>query len=403
MDIRKNSKGEEKMKKRYILISVVVLAVLLVITSCSKLTEPKKQVATPVISPEGGIYTEPQEVTITSQTEGATIRYTLDGSDPSESSAVYSSPVQISTTTTLKAKGFRSGWTPSEIASSIYNISTDPPPVGEMVFVQGTVGVTFSPGGLGYFNPGASGGGNYNVSLSSFYISSTEVTQAEYLGVMGKNPSYFTGDLQRPVEQVSWFNAIEYCNRLSMMEGLTPAYSYSTYGTNPDDWPSGWNTSNANHTNVSFNWSANGYRLPTEMQREYAARGGVPAQNAGTFNDTYAGTNVAGTGPGQLGDYAWYDANNTPSGTHPVGTKLPNELGVYDMSGNVWNWVWDIYGSYPSGSYTNPTGPESGTYRVLRGGSWNGDANACTVSGRNVSDAAYAGNLIGFRVSRVVP
>jgi formylglycine-generating enzyme len=356
-------------------------------------------VATPVFDLPGGFYTEEQSVTITCDTNEALIYYTEDGTEPTEGSSLYQEPISITWNTTLKARAFKQGWMPSEIVSEEYIFMPE-----DFVFVQGTAGVTFSPGGLGYFTPGDS----YNVSLSDFYISKYEVTQAEYLAVMGVNPggsnSTIGDPLDHPINNVSWFNAIEYCNRLSMMEGLTPAYSYGTYGTNPDQWPAGWNTSNANHTNVSCNWSADGYRLPTEMQREYAARGGVPAQNAGTFNHTYAGTNVAGTGPGQLGDYAWYSANNTPSGTKPVGTKIPNELGLYDMSGNVRNWVWDIWSSsYPSGSFTDPTGPVSGTGRVVRGGSWVSSANGCSVSFRYDADATYTGHRIGFRVSRVVP
>jgi len=297
----------------------------------------------------------------------------------------------------------------------------DPDAPAGFIYVQGTDGVTFSPGGLGYFNPGGSGGENYNVSLSDFYFSRFEVTQAEYLAVMGINPGSHNSEdgnpLNHPITNVSWFNAIEYCNRRSLQEGLIPAYSYdegTDYGSNPDDWPVGWNTNDANHTNVSFNWSANGYRLPTEMQREFAARGGVPAQNAGTFNDTYPGTNVAGTGPGQLGDYAWYIANAGPDlpggsghpdyGTHPVGTKLPNELGLYDMSGSVFNRVWDIWSSfYPSGSVTDPTGPVSGVHRVGRGGCWMHSSFYCTVSFRVDAPPTLAPSIGGCRVSRIVP
>ncbi len=373
---------------------------------------PIETVAAPTFTPPGGLYEQPQTVTIISATNGALIYYTTDESEPTEASFLYEEPITISVTTTLKARAYKEGWNHSGVAAEVYTIETASNI--EMVFVQGTAGVTFSPGGYGYFTPG----GSYNVSLSSFYISRFAVTQAKYLAVMGVNPggsnSSIGDPLDHPINNVSWFNAIEYCNRLSMMEGLTPTYSYSTNGTNPDNWPPGWNTSNANHTNVSCNWSANGYRLPTEMEREFAARGGVPAQNAGTFNNTYAGTNVDGTGPGQLGDYAWYRANagwdlpggssHPDYGTHPVGTKLPNELGLYDMSGNVWNWGWDIWSSsYPSGFFTDPTGPVSGSYRVARGGSWYSYAIDCTVSDRNLSNPTSTYGYLGFRVCRVSP
>jgi len=241
----------------------------------------------------------------------------------------------------------------------------------------------------GTFNNGTS-----DVTISSFYIDKYELTQAGYQAVMGSNPAsgYGVGS-NYPVYYVSWFNAIEYCNRRSVLEGLTPCYSYSTYGTNPDDWPSGWNTSFSNHTNVNCNWSANGYRLPTEMEWQFAARGGNQ-----THNYSYSGSN-------DLNDVGWYwdnwgSANNS---THSVGALAANELGTFDMSGNVWEWVWDIYGSYPSGSQTNPTGANSGSSRVFRGGGWGSDALGCTVSFRNGYNATGSSYILGFRCVRVSP
>ena len=243
----------------------------------------------------------------------------------------------------------------------------------------------FVPVAGGTFNNGTS-----DVTISSFYIDKYELTQAGYQAVMGTNPSYFQGVSNGPVEQVSWFNAIEYCNRRSLQEGLTPCYSYSSYGTNPDAWPGGWNGDYNNHTNVSCNWTANGYRLPTEMEWQFAARGGNQ-----THNYTYSGSN-------DLNAVGWY-LSNSGSTTHTVGTKAANELGTFDMSGNVWEWVWDIYGSYPSGSQNNPTGANSGSYRVERGGSWGNGAYYCTVSGRNYNGATYGGSDVGFRLVRVSP
>ena len=237
----------------------------------------------------------------------------------------------------------------------------------------------------GTFNNGTS-----DVTVSSFYIDKYELTQAEYQAVMGVNPSYYTSVTNGPVEQVSWFNAIEYCNRRSMQERLDPCYSYSTYGTNPDNWPSGWNTDPVNHTNVSCNWSANGYRLPTEMEWMFAARGGNQ-----THNYTYSGSN-------DIDAVAWY-YNNSGHTTHTVGTKAPNELGIYDMSGNVWENCWDIYGDYPSGPQTNPHGDTSGSNRVLRGGSCNNVYFTCDVSFRSTLRPIDVSNDFGFRVIRLSP
>ncbi len=262
--------------------------------------------------------------------------------------------------------------------SYLYRVYADdgssPPMPENFVFVQG-----------GTFNNGTS-----NVTISSFYIDKYELTQAEYQAVMGSNPSYFGSNPNRPVEVVSWFNAIEYSNRRSIQEGLTPCYSYSTFGTNPDNWPSGWNTNYNNHTNVSCNWTANGYRLPTEMEWMFAAKGGNQSQGY-----TYSGSNT-------IGNVAWYSSNSS-NRTWDVGLKDPNELGTFDMSGNVWEWVWDIYGSYPGGAQTDPHGATSGSDRVRRGGGWNGSAGNCSVSFRAYINATFSGSNLGFRLCRVSP
>mgnify|MGYP000951582140 CR=1 FL=1 len=226
------------------------------------------------------------------------------------------------------------------------------------------------------------------ITLSTFYLDRTEITQSEYLAVMGTNPSYFGGTdrFSLPVEKVSWFNAIEYCNRRSMQEHLTPCYSYSNYGTNPDNWPSGWNETDSTHTNVHCDWDANGYRLPTEMEWMFAARGGNL-----THNYTYSGSDTVDV-------VAWYKDNSDKP--QQVATKRANELGIYDMSGNVWEWVWDIYGDYPSEDQTNPHGANDGECRVLRGGSYYYDASLCEVSHRDCLWPTDAFDDFGFRVCR---
>lgn len=231
-----------------------------------------------------------------------------------------------------------------------------------------------------------------SISLSPIYIDRYEVTQASYFSLMGNNPSMYVS-LTKPVHMVSWFNAIEYCNRRSISANLTPCYSYSNYGTNPSNWPSGWNTNTANHVNVTCDWVANGYRLLTEMEWMYAAKGGNLSPASGY--DNWSGTNVEA----ELTSFAWYSANMVISGPKQVGTKLPNQLLLHDMSGNICEWVWDIYGNYPSENQTNPHGALSGEYRVWRGGDYGYSANVCKVSYRGYSRPINR-IIYGIRVCR---
>jgi sulfatase modifying factor 1 len=207
---------------------------------------------------------------------------------------------------------------------------------------------------------------------------------------MGNNPSAFQGVTNGPVERVSWFNAIEFCNRLSISLGLVPCYSYGTYGTDPSNWPVGWNTISTNHSFISCDWITNGYRLPTEAEWEFAARGGNLSHNY-----TYSGSN-------NIFGVAWY-TDNSGNSTQPVHTKTENELGIYDLSGNVWEWCWDIYSNYPTGTQTNPHGAMSGLNRVLRGGCWNNQSNFCTVTYRYNNYASFNNYGIGFRLCKNYP
>ncbi len=217
----------------------------------------------------------------------------------------------------------------------------------KMVFVEGgtfTMGATSEQGSDAY----SSEKPTHSVTLSDYYIGETEVTQGLWKAVMGSNPSYFKGD-NLPVEQVSYEDVKTFITKLNQKTGKT-------------------------------------FRLPTEAEWEYAARGGKKSKGY-----KYSGSN-------NIGDVAWYDKNSNDK-THPVKTKQPNELGIYDMSGNVWEWCSDWYESYSSYSQTNPQGPSSGAYRVIRGGSWNYSAKYCRVAYRYINNPSYRYNSLGFRLA----
>jgi formylglycine-generating enzyme required for sulfatase activity len=323
-------------------------------------------------------------------TAGST--WAVKGSLPRPGTGVYA----------LAVSGIRAGGSVTVAVSKFgYNITDGAktvtvywtPPVIEMIYVPG--------GSFQMGNPDTSVGYGderpvHTVTLTGFSMSKYQVTQAQYQAVMGSNPSYFSsnpasGEVQgnRPVETVSWYDAIVFCNKLSIAEGLTPAYRISG-STNPSDWGAVPTSSNSTWNAAVIVSGSTGYRLPTEVQWEYAAKGG----NGTPGNYTYSGSNT-------IDNVAWYD-DNSDYMTHEVGKKAANGLGIYDMSGNVVEWCWDWYDDYTSGAQNNPAGPASGSYRVIRGGYWGNSASFVRSVFRNYGNPYDRGSYggLGFRLVR---
>ena len=231
----------------------------------------------------------------------------------------------------------------------------------EMIYVKGgtfTMGATSEQG---TDEPYDNEYPTHQVTLSDFYIGKYEVTQQLWEYVMGTTPKYIPGNYlipatgdYLPVECVSWEDCQEFISKLNQMTGKA-------------------------------------FRMPTEAEWEYAARGGNKSNGY-----KYSGSN-------SIGDVAWYYGNSSNNGnssnSHEVGTKAPNELGLYDMSGNVYEWCSDWFATYSSSSQTNPTGPSSGSYRVLRGGNWECSAPICRVSSRNYNVPGSGYFYCGFRLA----
>jgi formylglycine-generating enzyme required for sulfatase activity len=222
----------------------------------------------------------------------------------------------------------------------------------------------------------------HSVTLTrGFFMGTTEVTQGQYQALMGTNPVVSQADCQRfgnasspaddePVYCVSWVDAANLANAASAKEGLESCYVVSG---DKVSWPKGL--------------ACTGYRLPTESEWEVAARGGGIGIYAGGHD---------------LGSLGWF-YDNSGGCTHPVGQKAPNGYGLYDMSGNVWEWTWDAYGDYPTSSTTDPAGAAEGFVRVPRGGGWFNSAGSARVAYRSLDVPAARYDSLGFRLARTIP
>ncbi|MCL2805465.1 MAG: SUMF1/EgtB/PvdO family nonheme iron enzyme [Treponema sp.] len=267
-------------------------------------------------------------------------------------SIIKNEAVEISTTiTTDNSEKIQENEKTEETSVLIENnVSVEPAKTVDMVLVRG-----------GSFQIGSEDGELderpiHRVTINSFYIGKYEVTQKEWNNIMGNNPSSFKGE-NLPVENVSWLDVIDFCNRLSIKDGFQPVYQREG-------------------NNVSCNFAANGYRLPTEAEWEYAAR----------------------SGSGNIDAIGWYNVNSYGK-TNEVGKKTPNSFGIFDMSGNVSEWCWDLYGPYSNNESSGSV--VSSTTRVVRGGNWGSSAWDMRVTARSHFSATTRNSGIGFRVVRI--
>ena len=259
--------------------------------------------------------------------------------------------------------------------------------VSEMDMLNNPHGLVYIPGatyvmGTQFLDRSEYERPRHQVSLAPLLIGKTEVSQALWQEVMGFNPSVRT-DSRQPVTNVSWYQVLEFCNLLSQRDGLSPCYSINK------GFPDANNVSDFDSLrySVSCNWDASGYRLPTEAEWEYAAKCG----------DNY--NKLKFSGSNRINEVAWYLANSGDR-VQACGQKKANAFGLYDMSGNVFEWCWDYWGPYSKEAVIHPKGAKSGAYRVIRGGSWQSEPDLCNSTYRGGNAAADSSKDLGFRIVR---
>ena len=292
---------------------------------------------------------------------------------------------------TLSACGSPSGQSPSEEPPAPSESETTPITTGpteiiapeNFVLIQGGTFQMGSPAEEAWREDDETA---HSVTISDFYMSAYELTQEEYLEIMGENPSNFSGD-GLPVENVSWLDAILYCNARSEAESLTPAYTIDGQ-------------------TITWDRSADGYRLPTEAEWEYACRAGTTTPFNTENSISAEESNYYGHYPYEIEDNYFSQGNLTTrpgeyrQTTVEVDSFSPNAWGLYNMHGNVSEWVWDYYGAYDADAATDPSGPETGTLRVYRGGGWNDFAKNMRSAYRATMAEDKGSFNIGIRLVR---
>ena len=232
----------------------------------------------------------------------------------------------------------------------------------------------------------------------NFMMDSKQVTQEQYKAVTGENPTLHPGDLQRPIDNVTWFDAVLYCNALSKRDGLDPVYTYKTVKGDAK-------TGVKDLSEIAIDIKKNGYRLLTSAEYEFVVRAGTTT--------TYFWNTDDPKEEGQSKDYAWSVLNATDNHTHPVGLLKPNKYGVYDITGNLWMWCNDWYGGktgdnvngkYPTDPQVDQTGPAAGTHRIARGGAFKNDVSGHERSAYHWQWTPDTRNYeVGFRIARTIP